>query len=87
MLNQAGGAATAGGDTYIELGYAFKTFSIFAGAGNGWHTPDSSFGLTNVGLKTTKEIKLSDSFSLPLTGSIVLNPTTQQFYVVAGISL
>ena len=87
MLNQAGGAATAGGDTYFELGYAFKAFSIFAGAGSGWHTPDGSFGLVNVGLKTTKEIKFSDSFSLPLTGSVVLNPTTQQFYVVAGISL
>ncbi|MDD4489839.1 MAG: hypothetical protein PHD30_04985 [Paludibacter sp.] len=87
MLNQAGGAETAGGDTYFELGYAFKTFSIFAGAGSGWHTPDGSFGLVNVGLKTTKEIKFSDSFSLPLTGSVVLNPTTQQFYVVAGISL
>lgn len=87
MLNEAGGAATAGGDTYFELGYAFKSFSVFAGAGNGWHTPDGGFGLVNVGLSTSKDIKFSDSFTLPLSGSVILNPTTQQFFIVAGITL
>jgi len=87
MLNEAGGAATAGGDMYFELGYAFKSFSIFAGAGNGWHTPDGGFSLVNVGLSTSKDIKITDSFTLPLSGSVILNPKTQQFMIVAGITL
>jgi len=87
MLNKAGGAATAGGDKYFELGYAFKSVNVFAGAGDGWHTPDGEFGIVNVGLGTSKEIKLTDSFSLPLSGSVILNPTTEQFFIVVGISL
>ncbi len=87
IFNQAGGAATAGGDKYFELGYAFEKFSIFAGAGDGWHTPTGSFGIVNVGLSTTKEIKITDTFSIPLKGSLILNPTTQQYFLVAGITL
>jgi uncharacterized protein (TIGR02001 family) len=87
MLNEAGGAATAGGDKYFELGYAFEKFSIFAGAGDGWHTTDGSFGLVNVGISTSKEIKITDSFSLPISASAILNPKTEQFYLVAGITL
>lgn len=87
VFNEAGGAASAGGDTYIELGYDFEKVSIFAGAGNGWHTPDGEFGLVNVGVSTGKEIKLTDSFSLPVSGSVILNPTTEQFFIVIGISL
>lgn len=87
MLNEAGGAATAGGDMYFELGYSFGSVDLFAGAGDGWHTPDGEFGLVNIGLGTSKEIIISDSFSLPLSGSVILNPTTEQFYIVVGISL
>lgn len=88
MLNEAGAAGTAGGDMYFELGYAFKSFSIFAGAGNGWHnTIDGSFGLVNVGLSTSKDIQITETFTLPLSGSVILNPTTKQFFVVASISL
>ncbi len=87
MLNEAGGAATAGGDMYFELGYAIKSFSVFAGAGNGWHTPDGSFAVVNVGLSTTKEVQITESFSLPVKGSLILNPKTQQFFIVGGITL
>jgi uncharacterized protein (TIGR02001 family) len=87
ILNQAGGAATAGGDKYFEVGYAFEKFSIFAGAGDGWHTPDAKFAVCNVGISTTKTIKITDSFSLPLKATAVLNPKTEQFFLVAGITL
>ncbi len=86
MLNEAGGAATAGGDTYFELGYSLGAVDIFAGAGNGWHTPDGGFGLVNLGISTSKEIKFSDSFSLPVSASAILNPTTKQFYIVGAIT-
>ena len=87
IFNEAGGAATAGGDKYFEVGYAFEKFSVFAGAGDGWHTPDAEFALCNVGLSTTKEIKITDSFSIPLKASAILNPKTEQFFLVAGITL
>ena len=87
MLNAAGGAGTIGGDTYVELGYSFKNVDVFVGAGDGWHTPDNKFGIVNVGIGTSKEIKITDSFSLPLSGSVILNPTTEQFFIVVGISL
>jgi uncharacterized protein (TIGR02001 family) len=87
ILNQAGGAATAGGDKYFEVGYAFEKFSIFAGAGDGWHTPDAKFAVCNVGISTTKTIKITDSFSLPLKATAILNPKTEQFFLVAGITL
>lgn len=87
FLNEAGGAGTEGGDMYFELGYGFENVDIFAGAGNGWHTPNGKFGIVNIGIATSKEIKITDSFSLPLSGSAILNPTTEQFYIVVGISL
>lgn len=78
---------SAGKDKYFEVGYAFKNFNVFAGAGDGWHTSDGSFGLVNVGLSTSKEIKITDSFSLPMSGSVILNPSTEQLYFVVGLSL
>jgi hypothetical protein len=87
ILNEAGGAASAGGDLYFQAGYAFKYASIFAGAGNGWHTSDGEFALCNVGIGTTRAIKITDSFSIPVTGQIVFNPEKEQFYVVVGFSL
>jgi hypothetical protein len=87
MLNEAGGAGTVGGDMYFELGYSFKSVDLFVGAGDGWHTPDGEFGVVNVGIGTSKEIPITDKFSLPVSGSVILNPTTEQFFIVVGISL
>ena len=87
FLNEAGGAGTAGGDMYFEIGYGFENVSLFAGAGDGWHTPDGEFGLVNVGIGTSKEIIISETFSLPVSGSVILNPTTEQFFIVVGITL
>ncbi len=87
ILNEAGGAASAGGDMYFEAGVAAGSVDLFVGAGDGWHTPDGEFGVCNVGLGTSKEVKITDSFSLPVSGSAILNPTTEQFFIVVGISL
>lgn len=86
IINEAGGAASAGEDTYFQAGYAFNYFSLFAGAGTGWHTSDGKFDLCNIGIGTTKEIRLTDSFSIPVIGQIILNPDREQLYVVAGFS-
>lgn len=87
IFNEAGGALTTGGDKYFEAGYSFGKVNVFAGAGDGWHTPDTKFALVNVGISTSKEIKITDSFSIPLKVSAILNPKTEQYYLVAGITL
>lgn len=85
ILNE--GSGMAGGDTYLEMGYSFSDFTLFAGAGNKWYTLDGNFTFCNLGMATTKEIRITDSFSVPMTGTIVLNPDTQRFYLAIGITL
>lgn len=85
ILNE--GAGSAGGDVYVEAGFTTGKVNLFAGGGSGWHTPGGEFNICNLGLSTTKEIKITDHFTLPLSGSVVLNPTTEQFFLVVGISL
>jgi hypothetical protein len=85
--NEAGGAGSSGGDMYFQAGYAFKYASIFLGAGNGWHTSDGEFAVCNIGVGTTRTIKITDSFSVPVTGQIIFNPEKEQFYVVVGFTL
>jgi hypothetical protein len=87
ILNKAGGAGSAGSDIYFEAGYDFSMFNIFIGAGDGWHTSDGEFGLCNIGIGTTREIKITDVFTIPVSGSVILNPEREQFYVVVGFSL
>ncbi len=87
IVNEAGGAASAGGDMYFEAGYSFKNLDIFIGAGDGWHTTTGEFEVVNIGISTSKEIKITDSFSLPVFGSIIVNPQQEIAYVVVGFSL
>lgn len=86
IVNEAGGIASVGGDMYFQAGYAFKHFNIFVGAGDGWHTSDGEFNLCNLGIGTSKEIKITDSFSVPVNGQIILNPEKEQLFVVVGFS-
>jgi hypothetical protein len=91
MLNEAGAAGTAGGDMYFELGYATDHFGAFVGAGNGWHTMEadageSDFNVCNIGISASTELQITEKFSLPVTGMVVLNPDTEQFHVVFSLS-
>lgn len=86
VLNEAAGAGSAGSDLYFEAGYNIGTADLFVGAGDGWHSTDGEFTIVNVGVGTSKNIAITDSFSLPLSGAVILNPDTEQFYIVAGIS-
>lgn len=88
ILNDAsmGGPANSGSDMYFELGYGFEYFDVFVGAGDGWHTSDAEFALCNVGISTSSEIEISDSFSLPVSGAVIVNPEKEEFNLVVGIS-
>jgi hypothetical protein len=92
VLNETGadGAGSSGGDLYVEAGYSFKNFDVFLGAGNGWYTiedpgKDDEFGIVNVGLSTSKEIKVGE-FKLPVSGSVIVNPQAERAYLVVGFS-
>ena len=92
IINHAGGAGSAGGDKYIQAGYSFRFLNIFLGAGDGWHTFNSStgndnFAICNVGLGTSKTIRVTDSFNIPVTGQIILNPDKKQLFIVVGFTL
>ncbi len=95
VLNDAsnGGPANkpGGGDMYFELKYEFENFGIFAGAGNGWHTADEAngddvFTLCNIGIKSSKELKISDTFSMPISGALMVNPDREELNLVFGLS-
>ena len=47
----------------------------------------SGFAVTNVSLKATKDIKVTDSFSIPVFGQVVGNPCSQKAYLVFGFTL
>lgn len=81
-----GGGGSVGDDTYFELGYSVGAADLFIGAGDGWHTTDTDFAVVNIGVGTSKEIKITDDFSLPVSGAVILNPDTEQLYILAGIS-
>lgn len=76
------------GDIYLEVAYSFGGFDLAIGAGNGQYvSEDDDFMICNVSLGTSKDIKITDSFSLPLSGSVTLNPSTGGFYIAVGLSL
>jgi hypothetical protein len=87
IVNEAGGAGSVGGDMYFEAGYDFGNFNLFLGAGDGWHTEKGDFQICNIGIGTSKEIKITDTFSLPVNGQVVVNPDTEQLFVVVGFTL
>ena len=81
--------------SYFEISAPFKLASVdwTATAGaipyattsyNGW---TSGFAVTNLALKATKDIKITDTFSVPIFGQVVANPCTQKAYLVLGLTL
>jgi len=47
----------------------------------------SGFAVTNLTLRATKEIKVTDSFSIPVFGQLTGNPCSQKAYLVFGFTL
>ena len=47
----------------------------------------TGFAVTNLSLKATKDIKVTDSFSIPVFGQVVANPCSQKAYLVLGLTL
>ncbi len=47
----------------------------------------TGFAVTNVTLKATKEVKVTDSFSVPIFAQLTGNPCSQKAYLVFGFTL
>ena len=47
----------------------------------------TGFAVTNLSLRADKEIKITDSFSVPIFGQVVANPCSQKAYLVFGFTL
>lgn len=45
------------------------------------------FAVTNLSLQATKDIRITDTFSIPIFGQITANPRTQKAYLVFGFTL
>ncbi len=75
------------GDIYLEAALSAGPVDLTLGGGDGAYTVDGEFNICNIGIATSKEIKITDSFSLPVSGSVILNPSSEQLFVVVGISL
>jgi len=76
--------------TYVELGYPIASNAkVFAGASLSESSiyATSGFGVTNVGLKVSKSIEISDKFSLPVYGIAGVNPKAESAFLVVGVTL
>lgn len=74
--------------TYIELGYSKGTASLFLGF-TPWSGYYNNYGVTNfdpgagkktfsivnIGASVVKALKITDTFSLPLKATLIINPT------------
>lgn len=74
------------GDMYFEVGYSIGALSLAVGAGDGAYTSDGDFMLCNITVGASKDIEITEKFTLPLSGSVTLNPSTEGFFISAGIS-
>ena len=77
--------------TYFEVGYPFNwkanNLKLFMGLTpqEGLYADD--FAVCNIGIKNTREIKINDKFSIPLSGTVIVNPNTENIFFVFGITI
>lgn len=85
--------------TYFELGYktTIRGIDFNAFAGGTLTSPNtsrhetgyyfnSSAGITNIGIKLTKSIPVTEKYSIPIQASLIANPMLSKLYLVFGIS-
>ena len=91
-VNESGKRAYS---SYVEASVPFKlatvdwtaTVGVIPYATTFYNEWTSGFSVTNLALKATKDIKITDSFSIPIFGQVVANPRTQNAYLVLGFTL
>lgn len=86
----------AGSNSYFQVDYSTTvkevSLDLFCGAAAGSEENSAYYGtdkfnVINIGAKVSKEIKVTDDFSLPVFVSYIINPKAEISYMVLGISL
>jgi hypothetical protein len=76
--------------TYLELAYTFNIkeneIKLFAGGtiAEGYYAPKAA--IVNLGFSASREIKITDSFSIPVSASLILNPNAKDVFFVFGMT-
>ena len=78
--------------SYVEIAYPFTVDGIsvisflgFAGRQSVIYRTNG-IGITNFGLTATKIVVVTESFTVPVSTSFIVNPSLEQSYVVFGVS-
>ncbi|MBE0674824.1 MAG: hypothetical protein IH591_09205 [Bacteroidales bacterium] len=83
---------------YFETGFTFNANNISCDAflGGTLSSPDEDLnetgfygtgpGIVNLGFTASKEIEITDSYSLPITASVITNPQAGKVFFVFGFS-
>ena len=76
--------------SYAELSFPFKVKTVDLGLSLGLNPWESNyaedFSVIHIGLKATKELKITDRFSIPVYGEVITNPRSEDIFFVFGIS-
>lgn len=85
----------SGNNTYFQMDYpvtvADVPLNFFIGAAGGseedpGYYGTESFNVTNIGVKATKSIKITEDYSLPVFVTFLINPRTEIAYIVFGLT-
>ena len=95
----AGGDKDADGDqqfsTYVEAAYTFSVLGVDVTPGIGvspwtgmYHKEGKDgFALCSIALRASREIKITDSFSLPVFAQCIVAPNQDNVFLVFGLSI
>jgi len=78
---------------YIEVAVPFSVSDVDLGLTLGVVAGESAFygvtdaHLVNLGISASKDLQITESFSLPLSAGYILNPATDKSHLVFGFSL
>ena len=90
-LNKSGKRAYS---SYFEANVPFKLAGLDWNGSIGavpyatdFYADVNGFAVTHVAVKATKDLKITDSFSVPVFAQVAANPATQKAYFVVGFTL
>ena len=90
-LNKSGSRAYS---SYVEATAPFKLASLDWTATVGavpyatsFYSRATGFAVTNIGLRASKDIAITNSFSVPVFAGVTANPSSQKAYFVCGFTL
>lgn len=76
---------------YFEAAYTFKVanqdLNVFIGGTPNEGLYATGAGIVNLGFTLNRDVKITDSFTLPMKGSFVINPREENVYFIIGLTL